>query len=244
MGGQVKLYGSDGQQFSTYTARNWPLGTQLVLQDGRCFRFALKSAAAAVAGDMQQAAANTANHVGLAVQAAAAVGATSVSVTLGATATTADEYADGYLVIDTSPGNGYSYRIRTHAAAGSGATQAVTLYSTDSVQVALTTSSVASLIHNPYRSVVVAPTTHSQTPAGVAVKPIAASEYGWLQTKGPAAVKGIGTLVIGDPVILSGTTAGGVGPMAGAGAATEVQVGWCMRVAATTLHSTIYLTLD
>jgi hypothetical protein len=81
----------------------------------------LAGAAALAPGKLAVAATVVANHQNMAVAAAAAVGATSVTVTLGATAATADYYADGFLTINDAAGEGISYRVKSHPAhAGSG----------------------------------------------------------------------------------------------------------------------------
>ncbi len=36
----VVINGNEGEQFNNYDSRRWPLGTRMVLQDGRRFAFA------------------------------------------------------------------------------------------------------------------------------------------------------------------------------------------------------------
>src|SRR5206468_3746399 len=132
------VLGAEGEQLRSYSDARWPLGTRLQLQDGREFRFALAGGSALVAGNLQQAAANTANHQGINPAAAVAVGARAVTVTLGATAAAANEYAGGYLVVEGTAGQGYAYLVDSHPAANSGASLTLTLAAGHSVQVALT----------------------------------------------------------------------------------------------------------
>src|SRR4051794_36179154 len=70
------------------------IGTRIVTRDGRAFRLARIGAVAAVAGSLYQASAPVANHLAQ-TPAAAAIGATSVTITtLGATAATQNQYAE------------------------------------------------------------------------------------------------------------------------------------------------------
>lgn len=236
----VTIQGAEGEQYHQYTDARWPLGTKLQLQDGREYRFALAGGSALVAGDLQQAAANTANHVGINPASAAPVGSKTVTVTLGSTAAVANEYAGGYLVVDGTAGPGYAYLIDSHPAAGSAGSLVVTLAPGNNVLVALTTSSTVSLIHNPYYKVVINPTSPTQVPAGVAMVAVASGSYGWLQVHGPAPVLTHGTLVLGNLAVPSGTTAGAVDPSA---ADTGPAIGTVMRVAAAGNYSTVFIDL-
>lgn len=192
---------------SSATARHG-LGDRMVTVDGRVFRYAQAGASALVAGNLLQAPAQITTHQQL-TPTAAALGALSITVTLGATAATANQYAGGWAIIDTTPGLGYAYPISGHAAADASA--AVELHLTVPIQVALTTASRVSLQANPYAGVIANPTTMTSAAVGVAPFPIAASEYGWIQRGGAAGVLIEGTPGEGLPVGPNGTTAGAVG---------------------------------
>lgn len=169
--------------FDWSTDQRHALGERFTTGDGRTFRYALAGAVALVPGNALQAPAQVANHLNLTVTAAAAVGATKVSVTLGATAAAQNAYKEGVLVVSTTPGNGYAYRIAGHAAIGSGGSGDI--YLEDPIQVALTTSSKVDLQANPYAGVIQTPvTTLTGAPVGGAVSAIAAASYGWIQTRG------------------------------------------------------------
>src|SRR3990167_2210890 len=104
------LFGPEGEQFNTYAvpARGgrgrWPLGTQLLLQDGRKYRFATAGATTLVIGDINQGAANVANDQGR-TGIAAAIGDRAPTLTTGA-AVTANKYAEGFFTISVTPGAG------------------------------------------------------------------------------------------------------------------------------------------
>lgn len=236
------LYGPEGEQFNTYSSQRWPLGTQLNMQDGRKYRFALAGAADLVIGDLETSAANVANDVGR-TGIAAAVGSKAPTLTLGG-ATTANLYAEGFWNIAVSPGGGESYRIDNHLA---GTTAVVfNLVSGHSLRTAITTVSRIDLIANPYKSVIQTPvTTTTAAPTGVAVSAIVTLTYGWVQTAGIACVLTSGTVVLGAPVA-NIQVAGAVGPLSVTIGTTVVQqvVGTCQRVNAGAAWSTIKLMLD
>ena len=98
-------------------------------------------------------AAGIANHDMDLVTAAAAQDATSITVTLGATAATLDQYKGGYIYVNDGPGEGQSFAIAGHPAADASATLALRLEDGDDVRVALTSASLCGLMANPYSSV-------------------------------------------------------------------------------------------
>lgn len=183
------------------------LGEYMVAGDGRAFRYCKAGGTALVPGKLYQAAAEITNHQNL-TPSAAAIGDTSVTVTLGATAATANYYSGGYLNVTVTPGQGYQYKIKSHPAANGSATLVLTLE--DPIKVALTTSSRIDLVPNPYSAVIVNPTTASSGAVGVAIHAVAASEFGWLQTKGAALVLADGAVTVGVNVSASNAVAGAV----------------------------------
>lgn len=185
------------------------LGTKAVTADGREFVYVKAGATATVAGSLYQTAAELTNHDHL-TPAAAAIGATTITVALGATAVTENQYAGGLLVVDSTPGEGYSYFILSHPAADL-STSCVFTIDSPGVIVAITTASEVTLTPSPYSGVIITPaTTLTGAPVGVAPYIITASEYGWLQTKGPCGVLTGGTPGVGTCVVSPGDTAGEV----------------------------------
>ena len=81
----------------------------------------------------------------------------------------------------------------------------------DPIQVALTTSSKVTLIKNPFNGVIQSPAnTLTGSVVGAAVYPIAAGEWGWIQTGGTCGVLTGGTPAVGAAVVVPGDTAGEV----------------------------------
>jgi len=198
------------EKATTTTKREHPLGAVDMTPDGRCFRWAFAGEAIG-AGQLVMQKGAVANHdMDLATAAAAAVGATTITVTLGATAATEDQYEDGAIYINDGAGEGHLYAIRSHPAADASASLVVTLHET--VREALTTgTSLSGLIENDYKDVEIYDADDIDGPAlGVAPAEVANDEYFWLQTSGRAAVLIQGTVVNGDAVEASQTTDGAV----------------------------------
>ena len=181
------------------------LGETVFANDGRAYKYCLAGASALVAGNLQQSSVqDTSEHDLTAV--AAAVGdlviATSESLTIDA-----NEYAEGWAVISVTPGVGRIYKVKGHAAFSAAA---ATFNLFEPIEVALTTTSRFDMVHNPYWKVIINPTTQTRAPIGVAVHPVAASEYGWLQVAGITCVEFEGAGTVGLPVVASDTDNGTV----------------------------------
>src|SRR4030095_5785538 len=111
-------------------------------------------------------------------------------------------------MVDTNPGGGLSYGVSSHRAALASAAVVVNL--DQPLAVALAAGSKVTLVANPCKGVIVAPaTTLTGSPVGAAVYPIAANEYGWVQTGGPPCVLVKGTPAPGAAVVAPGTVSRG-----------------------------------
>lgn len=232
----------DAEIYNTYSDRRFMLGQEARTLDGRVFRFAKAGASDLVAGDVLQAPAPVTNHVLQTATAAGKVGDTTVTLTIGATAITADQYRDGVLAVELGTGFGYAYALDTHVSyLASATTVAIPFKRGITLQVAVpTTANTLSLIASPYSGVIQSPTTLTAQPVGVAVSVIKAAKFGWIQVRGLAAVTTIGTVVIGSNVMVPTTTAGGCAPVA---ADTTPVIGTVAHVATTTNKSVIQLML-
>jgi len=200
---------------SISASKELPIGTLGQTPDGRCYRYAQAGAADLAPGKLAVAATVVANHQNMAVAAAAAVGATSVTVTLGATAATADYYADGFLTINDAAGEGISYRVKSHPAHAGSGSLVVELY--DPIKVALTTSSEASLDKNPWSAAVISVTDQADMPVGIPNVTITAAYYGWLQTKGVCSAFADESITAGLAVTTGTGVAGALEAIDGAG---------------------------
>ena len=160
-----------------------PLGELAVTNDGRKYRYAKNGAVATVAGSLYMSKVAVAHHTNMAV-ATTAAGSYTVSVTLGATAVTANEYRGGYLVINAGTGVGYTYCIASHPAALGNAAVVLTLE--DPIAVATSVAnSKGSLAYHPYEGVIAS--VNTAKPVGIANYVIPANYYAWFQTGGVCA---------------------------------------------------------
>jgi len=214
------------------------LGSMITGGDGREFRWCYAGGTTLVAGNLQQAPAQIANHIGLVIVNPQAVGDTQLTVTLGGTAATANQYAGGYVQIYSATGGGLQYQISSHPAQAT-TTGNVTLNLFDPILVAITTSSTASLVLNPYNGIIVNPTTATSAPVGVAPWALTTATFGWVQTHGVANVLNDSSTTVGLGVAPSAATAGAVKTMA----ATLCQVGFALQTGTTTDFCAVYLTL-
>ncbi len=195
------------------------VGTRWDLNDGReVILVSMDSATTATPGELYQDAALIANHSDLAVAAFQAysnngdVPAT-VTVTLGGTAVTANQYQGGYAcVVDGTQahGQGQFLRIASHPAQ-TATTGNVVLTLEEGPNTALTTASKVSLVYPHGASVIQMPTTATNVPTGVALYPIAASNFGFLTAKGLCSALSDATVAsVSDGIMPSVTTAGTV----------------------------------
>ena len=201
-----------GDEKVTGTSQIHPYGTRMVLPDGRVFYYG-QTDGAQTAGAICQSAVGVANHdMDLAVNTAAA-GAKSLSVTVGGTAVTANQYADGYVYVNDGTGEGHIYKIRQHDAISSSGSGTINLYDGDAIVVAFEAATIVGLAKNPYKDFIVYPTTATGHAVGVAATDFDDDDYGWLQTWGPAAVLCDVAFVIGNHVRVSDNTAGSGEPL-------------------------------
>ncbi len=118
------------------------------------------SAAAIGSGLLVQAPAEitTWNHLAMTVPTAtpATAGTYQILVTNAGTKLNVNEYANGYLLVDTGTGIGQTLQIASHQAAAASATFLVTLQ--DPIQVTLDATSFVTLVRNKYIGVVVGAT--------------------------------------------------------------------------------------
>ena len=173
------------------------VGAKFETSDGREFVLVQNAGTALAQGKLVQSPAAIGNHQGMTTS-TTVVGATTVTVTLGNTLVTANQYAGGFLNTVEGTGLGQTLKVQSHPAAIASATLVVTLE--DPIQVATAVGDTkSSLTMNPYGSlngtdyrtdgVVVCPTALTGKIIGVSVSPIAASTatvatYGFIQTKG------------------------------------------------------------
>jgi hypothetical protein len=186
-------------------------------QGNRTFRWAKAGASALDPGKLCVAPTVVANHINRSWATVPAVGDMVVFVTLGATAATANQYKDGFLVVQDGTGEGRAYEIEGNTAVASGGgTCEISLK--EAIRVAGAASeSGCDLIANPYSAAVISVTDQADEAIGVPVTAIPAGEFGWLQTGGPCSVLFDEAVTNGLAVTIGTGVAGAVEAADGAG---------------------------
>ena len=210
--GPVALVANGAFQTSTDTSLETLIGTRWDLSDGREV-ILVRAGDAVAAGKLYQDAAIVPNHQNLAVTAYQAYSANGnvppkVTVTLGATAATANQYRGGFVVVNDNAGEGQTLRIATHPAADASASLALTLE--DGATVTITTASEVCLIPPHGKDVIINPTTPTGAPVGVGLYTIAAASYGFLTSKGATSCLADGVVTVGSAISPSNAVAGAI----------------------------------
>jgi hypothetical protein len=203
-------WGDFGDEKVESSTQTHPLGTKLILPDGRTYYYALNSSAAIDSAGLivDGIAAVAAHDKDLAAEAASA-GATSFTTSTSLTVTK-DQYAGGYAYINVTPGAGEVYAVRSNTAVSSAASLSITIEDDGGLATALTSSTRFGLMYSPYKDVKLIDGDGTMTtgPLGVTTIPVTASYYCWLQTSGPAAVLiGAQVDVLGDAIAVSQVSA-------------------------------------
>lgn len=149
-----------------------------------------------------------ANHINKTVVSAVAVGESEVTMNLGATAVTENQYQDGWVIINDAAGEGHKYAIKGHPAASASTTLKLRLDST--IKDALTTASEASLAYGIADEFDISPTAQTRNPIGYAQRDldVSANYYCWLQVGGLGQVRADEAFAIGAQLTIGTGVAG------------------------------------
>ena len=211
-----KIQGEHRNPYMTYANQRFPLGQVMEVSDGRTYRFAEAGAAALAPSNLDSAQSFGANFDTLAIQAAVAVGATTIPFTTGATALVENELAEGTILVEDIALNlGEIYPIKSHPLAGTTSTATMTLQDNVTVLNALTTSGRVTVRPNPWSKVIIHGSPPIEMMVGIPQTIIGLTEYGWLQTHGVCQCliesnAGAGALKIGHALRPSETDDGAV----------------------------------
>jgi len=233
----VTIRGDAGDQFVQSTGQVLPLGTMMVFNDGRKYRYCKAGELLVVAETLQSPI--DANNLDMAA-AAGSVGDAYISVTSD-NANAANFYAEGYIYCNLT-GGFRLYQVKSHAVLTSGAGDLIYLASPNGVEETITAGDEFTLRPNPYSNVITHPTGAATAGfVGIAVENIASGSYGWIQTGGPCGAKCVTAVVEGVAV----TPIGQAGELDVVGAFTEAIAGHVIRGASNVNEtSLIMLTLD
>ena len=218
------------------TTQGISVGSYAETNDGRGFRYVAVGTLALIPGKVYQGPAeDTTNYQYLGVAATTATGA--VVVTIASSTTIAANALAGGLA--TVAGTGYSYKIAANTATSSATGCVITLE--DPLQVTLTTASQLNCSPNPYNGVIVAPTTLTSAPIGIAVAPVAAASYGWIQTRGlVGALVDASAPAMAQSVAPSAATSGAVKLAVG----TQAAIGYMAQTGTSAKYCNVFLEID
>jgi hypothetical protein len=239
--GPLALVANGLFQTSTDAALATLVGTRWDLSDGREVTLVKNGAVALTPGVLVQDAAIVPNHQNIAVTAYQAYSANGnvpakVTVTLGATAATANQYAGGFVVVNDANGEGQTLRIASHPAADASATLAITLE--DGANTALTTSSEVCLLPAHGADVIIQPTTVTGAQVGVTLSPIAAAAYGFVVSRGIVSCLAQGAITVG-----LGISVGSVAGSVAVAAATTARLGFAAQAGVDTEYRAVYVNI-
>ncbi len=185
-------------------------GARFDSSDGREFVLVLVGGSSIQDALLVQSPAITANHQNMAA-AAAATGATSITVTLGGSAVAANQWAGGYAIVNAGTGIGQTLKIASHPAqAVTSGTVVVSLEDALTGNLSVSDTKV-SVIQNPYSGVIVSPAdTLTGTIVGATMYPVTNANYALLATKGINALFSSSNIATeaGAGVIAAAATAG------------------------------------
>ena len=186
------------------------LGTIGMTNDGRTYRYAQNAGSSALdPGKLTVAADIETNHEDRDVN-TFSIGDINLTVSLGGTAVTANEYDEGYVVITDATGQGIAYSIKSHDVSSAGS-EDITVVLNDPIVVAAEASTTVTLVRNKYRDIVISDTTQTDLPTGVPNVAVAVNAFGWIQTGGLCSILvDSNDTEVGTPITIGAGTNGGV----------------------------------
>lgn len=235
------------QQINTINAfkdTSSSLGDLAIGSDQCIYAYAQAGASNLAAGKVNVTPAKVANNqnLGLDTASATAVGSTTLIVDLGGTAVTANQYADGYLVVSDGTGVGQEFQIVGNSAQTS-TTGACTVTLTDGLVTALDTTSKISLMPNAYSNTIVHPGASGAFFCnGVSNVAVTATYYYWSQVRGMASVLSDGVIAKGAGAILTTNSVPGAVLTEATGTILQ-RVGTAPEATVDTKYYGIFLTL-
>jgi hypothetical protein len=227
--------------FSTSSVKETVLGQKYSDGNGRTWRYAKAGASGLSRGKLMVQATTDANYSNLSWTTAPTAGAKTVTVTVGASVVTADQFQDGWLVVQDGTGEGRAYPISGNLACGSAGN--CTVYLKEAID---TTGVLAEtgcdLVPNKYSGVVVSVADQADQALGVPNVAVTAAYYFWLQTGGPCSVLMDEAIAVGLTVTIGSSVVGAVEALDGAGEQAVGVMDWTAGV--DTEYQLVNLTLD
>ena len=250
----------------------YALGQQLVLRDGRKYRYGSVGATTLVVGNTIQGAISLTTDQNMSAQASTSVNpfnnattpntvatggtnpGTAIGLTHGAATVIANFFAEGSIFVSVTPGGGDIYKIQSHVALSSGAAtppDVINLWPGRSIRTSLTdVTSKVNLLSHPYSRMIQTPATlPTAVIVGICIVPLTGAtgrgNFGWLQTRGECGILTDNTtIVVGQNAISSSVTAGAISLITTTNIITEVIIGQITRVGASAGFSCVNVKID
>ena len=208
------IQGRWGFEKDVTTSKKHKLGAIMQIED-TYYRY-VKAGEDLIAGQLLETPAVVPNHNDdLVVAATGTAGDSSVSITVGGTAVTKNQYQDGYLYFNATTAtsgqtsSGFRYRIKEHAAIDSSGTGSFTIEDYGGLAAAIVAGTdTAGLIANLGSDVLISNTTELGGLVGVTVNDIADNSFGWVQFYGHGICQIEGTPALGGGLMRSNGTTG------------------------------------
>ena len=221
----------DFDKFRQDVLPRYPVGFKVELADGRVFRYGHFGAAVTYAGHVVSAdvsgSATVENGLTTVAPGSAAVttdgtvGSKYIEIT--EPSITDSQFAGGYLTVIAGTGRGYTYRIKGNTVCGlpdGPASGNIRMELYDKIQATLNAASDINVIGNKYANLIGALVGTDEVPVGITCRGMTAAYWGWVQTKGIAAVavNTTTTCAIGDILVLAAVNGTGeIGTVASLG---------------------------
>ena len=253
MGFPAVIQGNEGDQFGDQVTALYPLGQKMMLPDGRVFRYALMGGTIGVANKLYQSEVPLAGWLAEAIITAIGKQDTRIDGVNSSQAIPANVFDEGYVMLEETDDLGAIWQVKENEIVASGApggvAHALRLKDgvTAGVIVAVAAGNVVDLIKNAWRDIIIKPASdQTALVAGVPPSIIAASDWGWCQTRGVASCLVEGTTVIAEELRPSATVAGAVARLdyGAADVADNGPCGRCIEVAPDADFCLIFLTID
>lgn len=223
----------------TSATKQHNLGTKFEDQFGNTYRYIKNAAVALNPGQIVVNADSDADGTNKTVARTYEAGAMEIIVDAGG-AVAADAFADGTLTVNDATGEGVSVVVSGNTVT-TGAAE-MTVYLAQPLPVALTIDvSEVTLQKSPWDSVVISIADQADMCVGVPNVAIAASEYGWVQTRGVCSVLFDEAVAKGLALTIGTGTVGAVEALDGAG---EPQIGVAIMAGVDTEYQPAFLTID
>jgi hypothetical protein len=225
--------------FETSSTQQHILGFKYTDELGDIWRYIKNGAAELAPGKLVVNADSDADGTNVTVARTYAAGATSIVVD-AAGAVAADAFADGTLAVSDATGEGVLVHVAGNTATSGAGEMTVSLK--DPIPVALTIDvSEVTLQKSPWDSVVISATDQADMPVGVPQVTIAANYFGWVKTRGSAAVLADEAVTKGLALTIGTGVAGAVEAQDGAG---EPVIGVAQMALVDTEYRQAFLTID